>query len=166
MIDVNLTVTGGQQIANALKKFPADIEKKLLRSAMRFAMQPMKKDAKASAPKGKRNDTVLIRGGKSLRGGMTTRKYSSGNLKKSIRIGILKRKNKGLVIASIYPDMGRKARFDGFYGRFVDQGTKKMKGRFFMRSALSRNSQSAIDRTAEYLRQALDRLQDLNGMPK
>ena len=153
MIDTVFTVDGAKEIANKLQKFPVQIEKKILRNAMRFGLERMKKDAQALAPKGSRQGVSKSRNGKSVR------VYFPGNLKASIRHGVLKRRDKSAVIAMIYTDSGSRARHDGFYGRFVEKGTKKMQGRHFMRSALNANAQDAINRTAEHMRQTLEKLE-------
>jgi HK97 gp10 family phage protein len=52
-----------------------------------------------------------------------------GNLKKSIKIKLLKAKEEGQRVAIVGPATGKRERNDGFYGRFVEEGHRTQRRR-------------------------------------
>lgn len=53
--------------------------------------------------------------------------HPPGNLKKSIKGKILKPKNPDFVVGIVGPEVGKKAKHDGFYGPFVEKGHRNVK---------------------------------------
>ena len=83
-------------------------------------------------------------------------RVETGNLKRSIKYKIAKRKTPGEVVAVIGPTVGKRARYDGWYGRLVENGTSKAPPHPFLRPALDNNQQVVQERIAQVYRDAVD----------
>lgn len=114
-----LQVEGFKEITKALSVLEVNIQKKVLRSAMRKNLKPLLAESKKNAPK------------------------VSGDLRKSLRLKAGKRKKHKF---SINVMVGKK-NFVGktFYGAMVELGTKKMKARHFMKAAFDAKGPAARD---------------------
>jgi len=96
-------------------------------------------------------------------------KHPTGNLEKSLRLKVLRPKEKGKQAILIGPEVGLKAKYDGYYGRMVEKGhrivgkgqaltTKAAKAEFggsktepeeFLRPAYDENAEKAYAKIAE-----------------
>lgn len=90
----------------------------------------------------------------------------TGNLKKSIKIKLLKPKEKGQRLAIIGPASGKREPNDGYYGKWVEEGHKiarieygdsKTKAHPFMRPAYDNKIGEAQQKMAETYQKAIDR---------
>jgi len=95
LIDVRVKMNAEEIVMN-LEKLEEKIQKKLVRKAMRAGAKVLLEEAKARVP------------------------VKTGNLKKSL--GINSRTKKGNIVMYISPREGKSAKYDGFYGRFVELG--------------------------------------------
>ena len=83
------------------------------------------------------------------------------NLKKSIKYKILKQRSPSRVAGIVGPATGRKQKYDGYYGYFVEKGTSHSKPQPFLRPALDEDGPQAQRVIAETYKQALaGRLQE------
>jgi len=75
--------------------------------------------------------------------------HESGNLKKSLKIKPLKPKEKGQQLVVIGPEVGPKAKHNGWYGHFVENGTSRSKPKAWLRPAFDEKQNEATQKAAE-----------------
>ena len=127
MVDVKVDMG---DLLKKLRTLPEKVQKNVLTGAVRAGAKPIVKEAKRLVP------------------------VRTGNLKKSI--GVNKRRTVGTVVRfSISPRKGGK--YDGYYGAFVEFGTKKMAPRPFMRPAFEAKGEESIDAVREYIAKRLEK---------
>ena len=87
----------------------------------------------------------------------------TGNLKRSITIKVLNKKREAMEVAALigpgtgYFSKSKKTRVgDGFYGFFVEYGTKKMKAQPFMRPAYDENTVAAQQAIVNVIGEAIE----------
>jgi HK97 gp10 family phage protein len=108
-------------------------EDKLVRKATVAGARVILKDAKARCP-------VSTDGNYD---------HEKGNLKKSLKMRVLKPVEKGKRLALIGPEVGKKAKHDGWYGPLVENGTSKTKPKAFLRPAADEKQNEAIQKAAQ-----------------
>jgi HK97 gp10 family phage protein len=123
-------MTGAKELSKLLKKLPVKVEKNFMRQAVRAGARVVVKDARKRVPK------------------------NTGNLAKSL--GVVSRRAKNITM-SVKARSGKKQKNDGFYGRFIEFGTRKMAARPFLRPALESNVSNIIKAMADKLNQAIDK---------
>lgn len=133
-IGINLTVKGDEHLIRALAKLRGATVRKIVRPAVRSAIVPINKAAKANAPK-----RVPIEG------------YAGGQLKKSIGVAVRTYRN-GTVWGGIGPRRGFKIVIAGLhpktidpvhYAHLVEGGTRHSAAEPFMRKAFDENKAKA-----------------------
>jgi HK97 gp10 family phage protein len=140
-------VQGLKELNARLQQFPVKLERNILRGALRAGAQPIVEDARRRAP-------VLS---------VLDPRRVFGALAKSIHARGVQSKNgtlTGGVVAGGVATVGRgkgKAIADAFYARFIEFGTSKMAARPFLRPAIDSKTPAAIDATADYIRQRVDK---------
>jgi HK97 gp10 family phage protein len=75
--------------------------------------------------------------------------HEPGNGKKSLKMKALKPLIKGKQLVIMGPEVGNKAKHDGWYLRFVEDGTSHSAPEPFARPAFDENSDKAVAKTAE-----------------
>jgi HK97 gp10 family phage protein len=128
MADFGLRIDG----VDALLKVMDGIEKDMTAAniqAVRAGARQFIKGAKARCPVGE----------KAREGGKYP--HQPGNLKKSIKGKMLKQKYPGQAVAIVGPEVGPKAKHDGYYGYFVEKGTSKTDPQPFMRKTEDEDKQ-------------------------
>jgi HK97 gp10 family phage protein len=148
-------VTGGADIAKALEAFTANVERNMLRGAMRSGAQIIQEEAKARVPQdsGALRDSIRVRTG--AKGGKVFAYVQVGRSKKKddpwyahlVEYGV-----KPHVIIAGGGTKAGKALAAGarMFGEKVDHPGAAAKP--FMRPALSTKANSAIEQIAQYLR--------------
>lgn len=129
MAEVDVKVDMGD-LLKKLRKLPERVQKKVLVGAVRAGAKPIIDEARRIVPK------------------------RTGNLAKSI--GVNKRRSKGTIVHfSVSPRKGGK--YDGYYGHFVEFGTKKMAPRPFMRPAFESKGEESIDAVRAYMKKRIEK---------
>jgi len=129
MAEVDVKVDMGD-LLKKLRKLPEKVQKKVLVGAVRAGAKPIIDEARRIVPK------------------------RTGNLAKSI--GVNKRRSKGTIVHfSVSPRKGGK--YDGYYGHFVEFGTKKMAPRPFMRPAFENKGEESIDAVRAYMKKRIEK---------
>lgn len=129
MAEVDVKIDMGD-LLKKLRKLPERVQKKVLVGAVRAGAKPIIDEARRIVPK------------------------RTGNLAKSI--GVNKRRSKGTIVHfSVSPRKGGK--YDGYYGHFVEFGTKKMAPRPFMRPAFENKGEESIDAVRAYMKKRIEK---------
>jgi len=127
VIDVKVKMNAEEIVMN-LEKLEKKIQRKFVRKAMREGAKVLLNEARARVP------------------------VRTGNLKKSL--GINTRTKKGNIEMYVSPRKGGK--YDGYYGLFVELGTKKMSARPFLRPAFEAKGEEAVKVFRNTLKRLLD----------
>lgn len=144
-------VIGGKEVQKALEMLPVELEKRILIRAMKKVMDPVKSQARNIAPQGKRTGIRRFPSG-------YVRTFMPGNLKRAIRLGRSKfTRSKSEIIVGVFVDAGVRARFDAFYGRFIEQGTRYIGKREFLKTALNASFAGVGQRLADEIRIDLEK---------
>jgi len=147
-------IKGFDELQRKLRQLPDKVKRKELLKIMGQVANPTVKAARATAPRSKRTHIIS---------GKRTRKViEPGNLRKSIG-KIRGRRGLAKVNAVIYVGPRSKGRKnDGWYGMFVDDGTKKQKAQHFMERAYNQTkgqvTADAEVKVARYVQKQIDRL--------
>lgn len=113
-----------------LHKLPGHLQERVLKAAVRAAAKPLVEEARRLVPK------------------------RTGNLARSI--GVTKLRTKGWEVAyAVSPRRG--GVYDGWYGHFVEFGTKKMTPRPYLRPAFERAGEDTIKAFKRYLIKRVDK---------
>jgi len=124
MIEVTLDLNSAnmKRLRRQLDMIPKRMRRKYIKAALRAAYKLFIKEARARCPKG---DVDRLYG-----------KYphKKGNLRRSISFKWL-RAPKGSAMVIVGPRSGQNEKFDGYYGKFVERGTSKLKAKPFMKPA-------------------------------
>jgi HK97 gp10 family phage protein len=76
-------------------------------------------------------------------------KEPTGYLKKSLKMKALNPKEKGQQSVVIGPEVGPKAKYNGWYGFFVENGTSRSEPKAFLRPAFDEKQNEATQKAAE-----------------
>ncbi len=131
MSDVKISVKteGIDEILRKLKRLPERVQKNVVVGAVRASAKPIIKEARLLVP------------------------VRTGTLKKSIGIKKRRSKEKNIISFSVAP-LSKKG---GFYGKFVEFGTKKMSAHPFLRPAFEKKGEDSISSAKEYMRKRIDK---------
>ena len=133
-----IQLTGFDELSNLMKQLPDQVARRVVRQSLFAAVKPVVKMAKALAPVRSVGDAKKI-------SKKSDEVRYPGNLKKSIRSWSLKTGKGGSVespVVAVGTDAGRKAKYDGWYGRLVEFGTKNSRAFPFLRPAYDANIQN------------------------
>ena len=120
-----------KDVMKKLNKLPEKVQKRVITGAVRASAKPIVQEAKRLAP------------------------VKTGNLKKSIGITKIRSKSKTEVVFAVSPR--KTAKYDGFYGRFVEFGTRKMSPKPFLRPAYEKMSDECLRAFREYMIKRIDK---------
>ena len=144
---LGLELRGLEDLEKAIDAMEKDFEKALV-IATRKGCQVIQKGAKRRCPV-------------SPKGKIGRYAHAPGTLKKSIKYKILRQRSPSRVAGLVGPATGRKQKYDGYYGYFVEKGTSHSKPQPFLRPALDEDGPQAQRVIAETYKQALaGRLQE------
>ena len=113
-----------------LKTLPEKVQKKVLSGAVRASAKPIVDEARRLVP------------------------VRTGNLKKSI--GVTKARTKGTTMR-FYVSPRKGGKYDGWYGHFVELGTRHNAPHPFLRPAYEAKASEAIHAFKEYLEKRIDK---------
>lgn len=106
-------ISGLTELMAKFDQIPDRMQKNILKSAIRAGANTIKDEAKKRIP------------------------VDTGNLKKALKVfDSSPRSDKNLVRFNVGFTVGKKARNDGYYAKFVEYGTSKTKAQPFLRPAL------------------------------
>lgn len=139
-MDAEFNVTGLDDLLKKLDRLPENLEKNVLRGAIRASAAPIVKDAKTRVPVLQDRDDRRI----------------AGALRRSIRARSVQMKN-GRLTGGVTAGGSDKSRGKGdtFYARFVEFGTAKMQARPFLRPAIDHQTGNATEAFGSYIRDRL-----------
>ena len=144
---LGLELRGLEDLEKAIDAMEKDFEKALI-IATRKGCQVIQRGAKRRCPV-------------SPKGKIGRYAHAPGTLKKSIKYKILRQRSPARIAGLVGPAVGRKQKYDGYYGYFVEKGTSHSKPRPFLRPALDEDGPQAQRVIAETYKQALaGRLQE------
>lgn len=144
---LGLELRGLEDLEKAIDAMEKDFEKALV-IATRKGCQVIQKGAKRRCPV-------------SPKGKIGRYAHAPGTLKKSIKYKILRQRNPARIAGLVGPAVGRKQKYDGYYGYWVEKGTSHSKPQPFLRPALDEDGPQAQRVIAETYKQALaGRLQE------
>ena len=127
MIDIDIHMG---DLLRQLNKLPEKMQNRIIKGAVRASAKPIVQEAKRLVP------------------------VRTGNLKKSIGVSS-RRGSKTVVRVSVSPRRGGK--HDGYYGMWIEFGTKKMQPHPFLRPAFERKGADTIKFFKEYLKKRIDK---------
>lgn len=135
-------------IGQKFRQLIASLDDRTLKDILTYAAQPLVERASRSAPVSRKvhyryNTEKLIRKLRAPNGkGIKIAAYGPGNLGRSIRALSFRKMKRSILVG---PKLGRQkpskgkfftqARVDGWYAHFVEAGTKKQRGKGFLRAA-------------------------------
>ena len=147
---LGIELRGLEDLEKAIDAMEKDFEKALI-IATRKGCQVIQRGAKRRCP-------PINKPSKGKTGRYAHEPY---NLKKSIKYKILRQRSPSHVAGLVGPATGRKQKYDGYYGYFVEKGTSHSKPQPFLRPALDEDGPQAQRVIAETYKQALaGRLQE------
>lgn len=147
-------IEGFEELQRKLKQLPDKVKKKEMLKVLGQVATPTVKVARQQAPISKKKHVIS---------GKRTRKIiEPGNLRKSIG-KIRGKKGLGKQNAVLYVGPRSKGRKnDGWYGMFVEHGTKKQKANPFMKRAYQQTkgkvTADAENKVAKYIQKQIDKL--------
>lgn len=140
MADAEFKVEGLDDLLKKLDRLPENLEKNVLRGAIRASATPIVKDAKARVPVLQTPDARRV----------------AGALRRSIHARSVQMKNGrltgGVTAGGSDKSAGKK---DTYYARFVEFGTAKMQARPFLRPAIDHQTGAATEAFGTYIRDRL-----------
>jgi HK97 gp10 family phage protein len=160
------------QVIKTLEKLPVALRDDVRKKILRTAAKPMISAARSNIKDSVKNHSRYPRGQKkkSAKGqGKVIATYTPGNLRRSIGIIPLRK------TANIYVGPRSKkdasgvysgGRYDGYYGVFLEYGTKRISARPFMRPAYEATKDTVIKLIADGCRKAVDKYAKENGQSR
>lgn len=146
---MSASVYGLDGLQKALKQFPKNVQKNIMRGAVRAGAAPIVQEAKSNVAK------------------------DTGNLEKSIGVVTGKPKNKNFTRVWVTPRVVTRSKSyklkdgtkwkitgtvaDGWYAHFKEFGTVNMPADPFMRPAYENKGEEAIKATKDYLAKRIDK---------
>ena len=156
MIDVKVKMNAEEIVMN-LEKLEKKIQRKFVRKAMREGAKVLLNEARARVPVRTGNlQKSLGISVKTKKGNLemhvSPRTVKESKAHKKVLVGHTK---KGKPIYKYYTPTGKLVP-DGYYGRFVELGTKKMSARPFLRPAFEAKGEEAVKAFRNTLKRLLD----------
>jgi len=131
--------SANKKVLDGLKKFPQNVQKNIMNGSTRAAAVVIQKEARALVP------------------------TETGNLKKSIVVRKRRARKNTKTVYSVAITYKRQKenkediKNDGYYGVFVEYGTKFIAARPFMRPAFNRKWRSTVKVAREYIAKRVER---------
>ena len=147
MADFGLGIAGVDALLKVMDGIEKDMESANIQATRAGARQFIK-GAKKRCPVGK----------EAREGGQYP--HQPGNLKKSIKGKALKPKYSGQAMALVGPETGKRAKYDGYYGIWVEKGTSKTQPNPFMRRTEDEDKQLINNAMALEYKKAIDQKMD------
>lgn len=150
---IRIHVDGLPELKQAVDKLKEDVRKKVLGSAIAAGALVVLREARRLAPK----DTGALREAIKQR---RSRKYSKQDYEER-HVGVFKVKGGKYANTRLNRRLGRVGKEYAsappeYYWRFIELGTVKMKARSFLRPALERKKQAAVNKIKKRLAQKLE----------
>lgn len=129
-----VTVHGMPELLNSLKAFPKNVERKVLRQALRASMKPVQKKAKELAP------------------------VESGALKRAVRIRAGKRK-RNVVSINVQIGANDKQFTEQYYAGFQELGApaRNIPPKGYLRQAFEETKQESVAKAEKMIIEGIDR---------
>jgi HK97 gp10 family phage protein len=128
-------ISGLQHVKKALSELAPKVEKKVIRDAIRTAAKPILAEIKNLVPVGE-----------------------TGDLKKSLKIRVVKKKKKGTIAFLIGSSAKGFRNSEQYYGAFLELGTRKQKPLGFIRKAYDEKGKEAADEAMRLILEGLNRI--------
>lgn len=123
-----MTLEGFDDFVKQVEKLGDSMKKQAIGGVMRKNLQPVASAIKALAPVRKQGGTI----NRYRKDGTISTSSQRGNLKKSIGVKVFSQRTG----VNAYAGIQKKANYDGWYGMFVERGTKTIpKNPFITRAA-------------------------------
>jgi HK97 gp10 family phage protein len=136
-MDLTVKIEGLESLQKAFSLLPQRVAVKAASKAVRAGANVILKAARMKVP------------------------VDTGNLKKSIAVKVLNKRRDAMQVAAIIGprvvNRRSKAKHDGFYGFFVEYGTKKVRSQPFMRPAYDENKVAAQQAIMDIVGEAIER---------
>lgn len=136
-MSVHVKLIGIEQVMKAARELEDNLKKKVIATAARKASVPLIASAKSKV-------SVSNRPHHRYSEGKIVATYYPGNLKKSIAFFKSKKSTPNDLIFMVAPRTGGGRKNDGWYGRFLEYGTKNMAAQPFMGPAFE-STKSTMD---------------------
>lgn len=120
--------------------------RKLIRKATIAGARVILKKAKSNCPVSVEGHYVKV----------LKKRLPPGNLRKSLKMLALKQKYPDKQLVLVGPNTGKKAKYDGWYGRLVENGTSKTAPEPFLRPAYDEGGNEATEKMVEVFHEGLD----------
>ena len=128
MVDVAVDI---KDLVKELKALPQKVQDKVVEGAVRHAARPLVVEARRLVP------------------------VRTGNLKKSIGVTKSRQKKPHLIVFNVSPRTNGK--YDGWYGLFVELGTRRAAPHPYLRPAFEAKAGECIEAFVKYMRKRLDK---------
>ena len=138
MLEVGLDLSGLKDLIKETDKLEAKVRRKVVGKAVQPAARILRKEARRRCPISNVDEA---------------HGHLPGNLKKSITVKKVKRSKIGMYVVG--PEVGPGAKYDGFYGNFVERGTSKTKAHPFFQWAFEAKKKEMINSIGNELTKAL-----------
>lgn len=130
-----IQLEGFEEFLNAVKQMPDKMKKREITGIMKMNLRPVVKAIKTNTPVSgythvRKTKNVYHKRTGELKRASVTHTYESGNLKRSIGVKAFTKGDNPTVFAGI-----QKGKNDGWYGFFVERGTKHIAARNFIAQA-------------------------------
>ncbi len=134
-----------EDLLKALKQFPQNIQKNVIKGAVRAGCKPIVQEAKKNVPK------------------------ETGNLKKSIGVVARRSKDKSKIKFAVtprrhkklpkipYKELKKKGKLGGYYAHMIEFGTSTIPAQPFMRPAFENQDNQSIEEVKKYMAKRIDK---------
>lgn len=129
-MSLTFKIEGMDALDKAVRKLPKNVQKRVLKGALRAGGRVIAKDAKQRVP------------------------VNTGTLKKSIKVVAGKSKQNGALVF-VTTSKGGGAKYDAFYSHMIEFGTSKMPARPFLRPAFDTTQQETIKAIGDALEKGI-----------
>ncbi len=151
MAVISVDVKGILEVNQAILALTDRLKKRVLITAYKKAVRPLilaaRNNIKDSAGPHKRYSN-----------GKVVKIYYPGNLRKSIGSGVIKKKDTPAIWVGPYA--GNKRSYDGFYGAFLEKGTRHMAARPFMMPAFNQTKDGIKVTISQEVKKSLAKWRD------
>ena len=150
---VYIDLQGIDGVQKIFKELEFKIATKALGKALVYGVKPLIKAARQNAPVSEK--TAWITAHRHIKKGELTelrRIHKPGDLKKSISYKLLSRYPPAIYVG---PGRGSGAKYDAYYGQWVEFGTQKMAAQPYLRPAWDMTKGEVIERISQYIREII-----------